>query len=1186
MANGTPGSSPALLISAYRVAQYSDEHTAIEQVLVNCGECTCRVANESRTKFTNLSAVLLTSATAATLSGLPSLIFHLSDRGGSELSVAGPGIHSYVKAVQSFVRRDYPLVSVVECDGGIAPTDPPLWVHDSSRKLTPSHCGAAATSNGTARSSTAARPSNLQGESRDLYAAFRSRNPSSGMTICAVPYELPCRSFTTGAAASTAGSKRRRPQEEDPFAKKTAYRIVFEGPARQPRSGSSGSLNMRCDVVLIEARSMEECTACLSALHTSWGHDMASGVVTSMIHLGPESVACTLDYQSFWTRNCPAAAHLYVSLSGEEVSLFPSASALLDSIAAVEPQLIAGHMPSGHTSSAAIMPMDVDASTANVTVDAHSWNALRAHDCVDLAAASTSAPVGELLHSASIDPATSAPAFTLASAQSGGDAAAPYEKAVNASTSAAESDLGCIPGTGAGAGVRLPHVEELNSSPAVSLATVVSSTAATVAAAVHPSQAVVILAANRASASLLRESLRGPVASTSTAPASISGSELTSGGSSLATSAATGVVSMSCITSINSLCTASAATVPNVGLAPFMHQYHEAGYQPLNQPHDPSLPSLVFLGTGAAAPSKFRSCSGVLVSVPVSRTAVARAPDMLLLDCGEGCISKLLSVCRSTQRLSDTTTSMSTHHTQTANSRCPRQRSTSGSSCAHSVWHAFLLRIGFVWISHMHADHHTGLFSLMAARDEAQRCGCACACRDDLAAAGMSPSQNYSDNSSSSSGSSDCSSSAIGVLPDRRCPLCAPLVVVGPTALQHLTEVYSSLLVASRDSSRTVPLIVVFRGIRSDFRSAVAAASARNGNSSPHHRDVYASSHTTSNTIFSSVSERSEFPPPHAASADAAGVYAVRSLSCFASLSPVSVQHCHDAYGAVLMLDLPPHAGGGSLAIVYSGDTRPCLALVNETQRIVEEACAVQSMRRTGFPSSQFLPVVGGVMRGGSYFNPAPPPAHSMQVEVMHGGFSTCPAPPPAHTTAVLLIHEATMNDDRAADAVKKRHSTVGEALHIAGEMRARFGTVHGLNVVFAGSVLTHFSQRYPATCAVGNGTASTRSSVQQQQRGASSSSAKVERGSLSSSSQHQSANVMPVQTAANGHSDSRSSGSSSSHSGGVSVSIEGGTLPPSCIFAFDGLRIPLAHVQLRHVMREAQHIMPRIAAVALARGE
>ena len=51
---------------------------------------------------------------------------------------------------------------------------------------------------------------------------------------------------------------------------------------------------------------------------------------------------------------------------------------------------------------------------------------------------------------------------------------------------------------------------------------------------------------------------------------------------------------------------------------------------------------------------------------------------------------------------------------------------------------------------------------------------------------------------------------------------------------------------------------------------------------------------------------------------------------------------------------------------------------------------------------------------------------------------------------ADVLIHEATFADGMEADAMVKRHCTVGEALHVAKEMNAK--TI----------ILTHFSQRYP----------------------------------------------------------------------------------------------------------------------------
>ena len=48
-----------------------------------------------------------------------------------------------------------------------------------------------------------------------------------------------------------------------------------------------------------------------------------------------------------------------------------------------------------------------------------------------------------------------------------------------------------------------------------------------------------------------------------------------------------------------------------------------------------------------------------------------------------------------------------------------------------------------------------------------------------------------------------------------------------------------------------------------------------------------------------------------------------------------------------------------------------------------------------------------------------------------------------------VLIHEATMDDNLAAEAKIKMHSTVSEAINIGRQMKAKF------------VILTHFSQRY-----------------------------------------------------------------------------------------------------------------------------
>ncbi|GAO50529.1 hypothetical protein SAICODRAFT_29466 [Saitoella complicata NRRL Y-17804] len=51
---------------------------------------------------------------------------------------------------------------------------------------------------------------------------------------------------------------------------------------------------------------------------------------------------------------------------------------------------------------------------------------------------------------------------------------------------------------------------------------------------------------------------------------------------------------------------------------------------------------------------------------------------------------------------------------------------------------------------------------------------------------------------------------------------------------------------------------------------------------------------------------------------------------------------------------------------------------------------------------------------------------------------------------ATVLLHEATFDDSRKAEAAMKKHSTTSEAIMVGKDMNARF------------TILTHFSQRYP----------------------------------------------------------------------------------------------------------------------------
>ncbi|XP_026076431.1 zinc phosphodiesterase ELAC protein 2 [Carassius auratus] len=86
------------------------------------------------------------------------------------------------------------------------------------------------------------------------------------------------------------------------------------------------------------------------------------------------------------------------------------------------------------------------------------------------------------------------------------------------------------------------------------------------------------------------------------------------------------------------------------------------------------FPEIVFLGTGSSLPMKIRNVSGTLVNISSSQS--------LLLDCGEGTFGQL---CR--------------HYGDDVDE--------------------ILSRLSTIFVSHLHADHHTGLIHLLLERERA-----------------------------------------------------------------------------------------------------------------------------------------------------------------------------------------------------------------------------------------------------------------------------------------------------------------------------------------------------------------------------------------------------------------------------------------------------------------------------------
>ncbi|KAF5890065.1 zinc phosphodiesterase ELAC protein 2 [Clarias magur] len=119
-----------------------------------------------------------------------------------------------------------------------------------------------------------------------------------------------------------------------------------------------------------------------------------------------------------------------------------------------------------------------------------------------------------------------------------------------------------------------------------------------------------------------------------------------------------------------------AAEVPN-----FLHEVEECKHfqttdSAVQSGKGERYPEVLFLGTGSALPMKIRNVSGTLVNISSTQS--------LLLDCGEGTFGQL---CRQYGNGVD----------------------------------EMLTKLSTVFVSHIHADHHTGIINLLLQRERALR---------------------------------------------------------------------------------------------------------------------------------------------------------------------------------------------------------------------------------------------------------------------------------------------------------------------------------------------------------------------------------------------------------------------------------------------------------------------------------
>lgn len=305
-----------------------------------------------------------------------------------------------------------------------------------------------------------------------------------------------------------------------------------------------------------------------------------------------------------------------------------------------------------------------------------------------------------------------------------------------------------------------------------------------------------------------------------------------------------------------------------------------------------------------------------------------------------------------------------------------------------------LAELRLIWVSHLHADHHLGTASVVRAWWEVMYGGV-------YGDTGNKPAE----------ADADPDAEVDAALRQRR------LVVVSGLRMIDWMREYAN--VERYGFDRVLPLAAV---------STVDGSRRGNGNGGGAEFFAYQHLNRDRSLRFDHKGDplvtRLTFEPeageqPEGQSAKAAERSSLlRDATGLSALRTVLVQHCHDARAVVLTVAPAAAKGDGDgsigtpVTVAYSGDCRPSPHFAAVGRAAAAAAAASQTSTTT--PSSA--------------------------------------------ADLSLLIHEATFENDMGADARAKRHSTVGDALGVARDMRAR--TV----------LLTHFSQRYQSVPNLGNG--------------------------------------------------------------------------------------------------------------------
>ena len=285
---------------------------------------------------------------------------------------------------------------------------------------------------------------------------------------------------------------------------------------------------------------------------------------------------------------------------------------------------------------------------------------------------------------------------------------------------------------------------------------------------------------------------------------------------------------------------------------------------------DHTSPHFLFLGTGSAIPSKYRNVTGQVFHpgyIPSSSDSNTELPShpvgAIVMDCGEGTYGQM----------------------------CLRYTSPQDDSHlrARERVDNMIADLKAVWISHIHADHHLGLLSVVSAYKQTWLK------RYDQAMPSGSPSDHgqikFVD-------PSDFTGKNIHEVPK--------LMIIGPRRLYHWLMEYSACAFQI--------------GAEDQFDPSSSPISA-------HHLSTWFQFVTCSELLDRSNAWTKFFREEHPSIRHRYPSVHTRPIQM---IQTVQVRHCHDAYGLIIESGAPSSSSSSpTYKLVVSGDTQPCQSLID-----------------------------------------------------------------------------------------------------------------------------------------------------------------------------------------------------------------------------------------------------------------